>query len=79
MMQEHRPTDVQVFLAAVLNGEEPPKVHVPDTEGSIYTYLKDHGIFGLLRPALLCCDRDRPKDPKKYIATFLSGAVDQLD
>ena len=79
LMQEHRPTDVQPFLAAVLNGQEPPKVHAPDKEGSIYTYLKDHGIFALLRPALLCCDRDRPKDPKKYIAAFLSGAVGQLE
>jgi myosin heavy subunit len=77
-MQEDRPTDVQAYLAAVLNGEEPPKVHVKDEEGSIYTYLKNNGIFGLLRPALLCCDRDRPKDPKKYIAAFMAGAVDSL-
>ena len=62
----------------MLNGEEPPKVHVKDEEGSIYTYLKNNGIFGLLRPALLCCDRDRPKDPKKYIAAFMAGAVDSL-
>ena len=77
-MQDDRPTDVQAYLAAVLNGEEPPKVHVKDEEGSIYTYLENNAIFGLLRPALLCCDRDRPKDPKKYIAAFVAGAVDSL-
>jgi myosin heavy subunit len=77
-MQVDRPTDVQAYLAAVLNGEEPPKVHVKDEEGSIYTYLKNNGIVGLLRPALLCCDRDRPKDPKKYIAAFMAGAVESL-
>ena len=69
---------MQPFLAAVLNGETPPKVHVADKDGSIYTYLKTNGIFGLLRPALLCCDRDRPKDPNKYIAAFLSGAIEAL-
>ena len=78
LMQEQRPTDVQFFLSEVLSGRDPPKVHVRDDEGSIYSYLKNNSIFGLLRPALLCCDRDRPKDPKKYIAMFLAGAVDSL-
>ena len=78
LMQEHRPTDVQFFLSEVLSGKDPPKVYIRDDEGSIYTYLKNNSIFGLLRPALLCCDRDRPKDPKEYIAKFLAGAVDSL-
>eukprot|EP01043_Picozoa_sp_COSAG02_P061013 COSAG02_NODE_8104_length_2708_cov_2.047144_1_plen_71_part_00 len=70
-----------MFLSEVLSGREPPKVHVRDDEGSIYyTYLKceEQFHFGLLRPALLCCDRDRPKDPMQYIAEFLAGAVESL-
>ena len=64
--------------AAVMSGEPPPEVHVTDTDGSIYTYIKNYSIFGLLRPALLCWDRDRPKDPKKYVAEFLSTALESL-
>ena len=82
LLQEHRPTDVHSFLAAVLNDQPipehetgPEKAH----EGNIYAYIQSFGIFTLLRPALLCCDRDRPKNPKKYIATFLAESMQALE
>ena len=78
MLQEQRPTDVHTFLAAVMAGQPPPEVAEPDKDGSIYTYISSYEIFGLLRPALLCCDRDRPKDPKKYVAEFLGSALTAL-
>ena len=36
------------------------------------------GVFGLLRPALICCDKDRPDDTSKYLAEFLSVAIKLL-
>lgn len=79
LLKEHRPTDVHTFLVAVMNGQDPPEVYQKDPEdGSIYLYIKNFGVFGLLRPALVCCDKDRPKDPQKYIAEFLSAAISAL-
>ena len=48
------------------------------TEGSIYSFIKDLGVFGLLRPALVCCERDRPDSPAKYVAEFLAGSIEAL-
>jgi myosin heavy subunit len=78
LLQEHRPTDVHAFLTEVMKGNDPPEVHEKDESGNIYTYIKTFGIFGLLRPALMCCDQDRPKDPLKYVVEFLAGAIEAL-
>ena len=54
------PDQVQGFLVAVLNGDEPPAV-TPVAKGDdegVYEYFKAHGVFALLKVrsqhALLC-------------------------
>lgn len=47
-----------------------------DENARIYAYLKDNGAFKLLKPALLAVDKHRPDDAPKYIATFMTTAVE---
>jgi hypothetical protein len=49
-----------------------------DANARIYAYLKDNGAFKLLKPALLAVDRHRPDDAPKYIATFMTTAVESI-
>ena len=75
-----QPQSAQVQLActhSVSSGL--PEIDPEMATGSIYSYIQSFGIFGLLRPALVCCDKDRPADPKQYIATFLSSSIQKLE
>ena len=62
------PDQVQGFLVAVLNGDEPPAV-TPVAKGDdegVYEYFKAHGVFALLKvrsqhaPALRLVKRSSP-------------------
>jgi hypothetical protein len=77
--QRPGPAEVQQFLLAVLQDQDPPAVaEQADTDTRIYDYLKSNGAFALLKPALLAVDRHRPQNPALYMATFLGGAVGSL-
>lgn len=78
-LNKDRPADVHDYLAYTMkNGAVPTNFKSLGHKGNVYEYINDMGIFGLLRPALLCCDKDRPDDPGKYLAEFLSGAIEKL-
>ena len=75
------PDQVQAFLVAVLNGDEPPPVPPvarDSEEEGVYEYFKSNGVFALLKPALLAVDKHRPDDAKAYLSTFLGTAVTAL-
>jgi hypothetical protein len=75
------PEELQEFLLQALDGKTPVSTKPPSEElkdARVYDYLKSSGALLLLKPALLAVDRHRPKDPKAFIAEFLSSAVKSL-
>ena len=78
-LNKDRPADVHEYLAYTMkHGTVPTSFKSHGHDGNVYSYIGDLGIFALLRPALLCCDRDRPDDPGMYLAEFLTGAIEKL-
>lgn len=78
-LNKDRPGDVHDYLAYTMkHGSCPTTFKAINHDGNVFSYIGDLGIFALLRPALLCCDKDRPDDPDMYLAEFLSGALAQM-
>merc|ERR1711871_412017 len=74
------PEQVYSFLVDVLEGKPPPEVLAvaKEEDQGVYEYFKTKGVFSLLKPALIAVDKHRPKDPQKYLATFLDTLVTEL-
>ena len=78
-LNKDRPADVHEYLAYAMKHGSCKTDFIPlDHKGNVFSYIGDLGIFALLRPALLCCDKDRPDDPDMYLAEFLSGALEKM-
>eukprot|EP01050_Picozoa_sp_SAG11_P025825 SAG11_NODE_5967_length_1423_cov_1.439577_1_plen_88_part_00 len=80
-LAEHRPaaSEILLFLEAVLSGKKPPPVRQREEgESRTYDYLLANGALALLKPALVCCARHRPENPRRYVALFVTTAVAML-
>ena len=80
-LDAHRPaaTEIQAFLLAVLDGKPPPPVAVRDGGSDpVFDYLVAAGARALLKPALVCCSRHRPANPRRYVSLYLAKAISML-
>ena len=81
LMAKHRPTDGTAFVSAVLNGQPlppPTAATASDSTRTGFTAWSEVDGWGVLRPALLTADYDRPDDLKNYLAVFVGAVIDNL-
>eukprot|EP01051_Picozoa_sp_SAG22_P015072 SAG22_NODE_1919_length_3308_cov_9.137738_3_plen_196_part_00 len=82
-LDAHRPPSAQIlpFLLAVLEGKPAPTVAAESRDAGaepIFDYLVAAGARALLKPALVCCARHRPANPRRYVSLYLSAAISML-
>lgn len=71
-------TEVMTNPSMDVDSASPAFTKSDDTESSAYSFLKSHGAFILLKPALLAVDEHRPDDPAKFVASFLATMTAEL-